>query len=174
MEVWERLFGLDAQLLFDTAILAVNIFILFILLSYILFNPVRAFLKKRQDKVAGDIEDAKQQKEEAYAIKAEYEAKLQAAQKEIELLLSESRKKALNNEEAIIKEAKKEAAKIVRRGINQVDLERKKAADEIKKEIIDVATLMAGKVAAVSVTEEMQSKLIDDTLKDIGDETWLS
>ena len=41
-----RLFGLDLQLLLDAAITAVNVFILFILLSYILYNPVRTMLKK--------------------------------------------------------------------------------------------------------------------------------
>ena len=33
-----RLFGLDYQLLFDASITAINVFILFILLSFILFN----------------------------------------------------------------------------------------------------------------------------------------
>ena len=47
-----RLFGLDYQLLLDAAITAFNVFILFVLLSYILFNPVRNMLKKRQDKIA--------------------------------------------------------------------------------------------------------------------------
>ena len=49
-----RLFGLDLQLLLDAAITAVNVFILFILLSYILYNPVRTMLKKRQDKITSD------------------------------------------------------------------------------------------------------------------------
>ena len=45
-----RLFGLDPQLLFDAAVTAVNVFVLFLLLTFILFNPVRNMLKKRQDK----------------------------------------------------------------------------------------------------------------------------
>ena len=42
-----RLFGLDLQLLLDAAITAVNVFILFILLSYILYNPVKAGICKK-------------------------------------------------------------------------------------------------------------------------------
>ena len=42
-----RLFGLDPQLLFDAAVTTVNVFILFLLLTFILFNPVRNMLKKR-------------------------------------------------------------------------------------------------------------------------------
>ncbi len=49
-----RLFGLDPQLLFDAAVTAVNVFVLFLLLTFILFNPVRNMLKKRQDKITSD------------------------------------------------------------------------------------------------------------------------
>ena len=36
----ERLFNLDAQLLFDACVMAVSMFIMFMLLSYLLVNPV--------------------------------------------------------------------------------------------------------------------------------------
>lgn len=54
LETSGRLFGLDYQLLFDAAITAINVFILFLLVSVILFNPVRNMLKKRQDKITSD------------------------------------------------------------------------------------------------------------------------
>ena len=72
-----RIFNLDPQLLQDAIILAVNIFILFLLGSYLLFNPVRNLLKKRQDNVAAEIESARKSKEEADALKAQYDEKLQ-------------------------------------------------------------------------------------------------
>jgi flagellar biosynthesis/type III secretory pathway M-ring protein FliF/YscJ len=67
-----RLFGLDPQLLFDAAVTAVNVFVLFLLLTFILFNPVRNMLKKRQDKITSDRENAENDKKEAGALKAEY------------------------------------------------------------------------------------------------------
>ena len=39
------LFNLDAQLLFDTVLLAVAVFFLFMLMSYLLFNPARKSVK---------------------------------------------------------------------------------------------------------------------------------
>ena len=80
-----RLFGLDYQLLLDAAITAVNVFILFVLLSYILFKPVRSMLKKRQDKITNDRETAKADRESALALKQEYEEKLKAIDKEAEM-----------------------------------------------------------------------------------------
>ena len=75
----QRIFNLDPQLLQDAIILAVNIFILFLLGSYLLFNPVRNLLKKRQDNVAAEIEAARKSKEEADTLKAQYDEKLKNA-----------------------------------------------------------------------------------------------
>ena len=67
----QRIFNLDPQLIQDAIILAVNIFILFLLGSYFLFNPVRKLLEDRKNKVQSDIEEAKKSKEEAEALNAE-------------------------------------------------------------------------------------------------------
>ena len=141
-----RLFGLDYQLLFDASITAINVFILFILLSFILFNPVRNMLKKRQDKITSDRENAEADKKEALAMKQEYEAKLKAANKEAEGILSDARKVAKHNEEKIVADAKQEAARIIARANTEAELEKQKAADEVKQQIIAVARLMASKV----------------------------
>ena len=68
----ERLFGLDPQLLFDAAVLAVNIFILFLVASYNLFEPARNLLKKREERIAKEIADAKENRETAEKLKEEY------------------------------------------------------------------------------------------------------
>ena len=44
--------------------------------------------------------------------------------------------------------------------------------DEVKQEIIGVATAMAGKFVASSLDEDTQASLIDETLKEMGDDTW--
>lgn len=169
-----RIFGLDPQLIFDACVLAINIFILFILLSYILFNPVRNMLQKRQEKITEDRESAIQDKEDAKALKVEYEEKLKGVDKEVEAILASARKKAMANEEKIISEAKEEAARIIEHAKAEAELEKQKAADDVKKEIIMVSTLMANKVVAASIDAKTQEKLIGDTLGEIGDSTWLS
>lgn len=169
-----RIFGLDSQLLFDAGVLAINIFLLFILLSYILFNPVRNMLKKRQDQITATREETAAANKDAKALKEEYEAKLKEADKAAEVILAEARKKAIKNEEKIISEAKEEAAAIIAQARKEAELEKNKASDDVKKEIVRVATLMAGKMVTVSMDETTQAKLIDETLGEIGDNTWLS
>ena len=95
------LFNLDAQLAFNTLLMAAAIFVLFLLMSNLLFNPARKLLQDRQDRIAKDISDAKEDKESAAAMKAEYESKLKNIEKEAEAILSEARQKALKNEQRI-------------------------------------------------------------------------
>ena len=54
----DRLIGFDAQLLTEAFFTALNIFILFAGLSYLLFNPVREVLEKRRQKIAGELAEA--------------------------------------------------------------------------------------------------------------------
>ncbi len=169
-----RLFGLDYQLLLDAAITAFNVFVLFILLSYILYNPVRNMLKKRQDKITSDREAAEADKKSAYELKLEYEEKLAQVEKEADSILSEARKVAMHNEQKIVDEAKQEAARIIARANTEVELEKKKCADDVKQQIIAVAQLMASKMVAKSLDAADSDALIEQTLNEMGENTWLS
>ncbi len=171
-EGFDRLFGLDLQLLVDAAIEALAIFVLFLGMSYLLFNPAREFLKKRQEKIAADMEAAEKGKEEAGRLSAEYAKKLGEVNKEAEAILSETRKKAQKKENEIVDEAKAEANRILERANKEIELEKSKVKDEVKQQMISVASLMAGKVAAASMDEKAQAELIENTLKEMGDKTW--
>lgn len=173
-EEYTFLFNLDAQLLFDTALLAIAVFFLFMLMSYLLFNPARKLLKDRQERIANDIDSAKEDKESAAALKAEYESKLKDIDKEAELILAEARQKALKNEAKIVDEAKAEASRIIKRAQEEAELEKKHAMDDMKQEMIQIASLMAQKVVAASIDTNIQDTLVEETLKEMGESTWLS
>lgn len=170
----DRLFTLDAQFLFDAVVLAISMFVMFTFLSYLLFEPARKLLETRRQHVLDDQESAKREKEEAAAYKDEYEKKLREVDKEAQEILSAARKKAMQNEAKIIAEAKEEAARIIQRGNTEIELEKKRALDDMKQEIISIASMMAGKVVTASIDTNVQDALIEETLKEMGDSTWLS
>lgn len=166
------LFNLDAQLLFDTILLAVSVFFLFLLMSYLLFNPARKLLKGRQERIDNDINSAKEDKESAAALKAEYEGKLAQVDKEVDVILSEARQKAKNTESRIVDEAKEEAARIISQARKEAELEKQHAMDDMKQEMIQIASLMAQKAVAASITPEISNQLVEETLKEMGEDTW--
>ena len=169
-----RLFDLDFQLISDACLSIIAVLVLFFAMSYFLFNPARAFLQKRQEKIKNELDEAKTSMEEAAALKKEYEDKLANINKEADEILSATRKKAMANETRIVTEAKNEAARIVARAKVEAELEKKKMADEVKQEMVNLASALAGKVVSASIDASAQGRLIDETLKEIGDSTWLS
>lgn len=173
-EGFDYLFDLTGQLLQDAALMIIAVFVLFLVASHFLFNPAREMLRKRQEKIKGELDDAKESMESADALKAEYEDKLRNIDKEAEEILTQARKKALDNENRIIAEAKNEAAAIVKQARTEAELEKRKAADDVKKEMISIAAMMAGKVTQGAVDISVQDSLVEETLKEIGENTWLS
>lgn len=170
----DRLLGLDPQLLHDALWLALNIFVLFFGLSYFLLNPVRSFLEKRQNKIKGELDFASKEKADALALKADYDERIKNVEKEAAQILDEARKKAIKRENEIIEEAKEESARIIKRANAEIELEKKKALEDVKQEMIAIASMMAGKVVAASMDATIQDSLVEETLSEIGDNTWLS
>ena len=169
-----HIFELNAQLINDIIIQGIAIFILFFFLSNILFEPVKKVLANRTAKIKNDIETAAQDKEDAAALKAEYDEKLKSINKEKENILADARKKAKMREAEIVEEANAEAARIINRANQEIELEKSKVSDEMRKEIVRVATAMAAKIIEQQIDESKQDALIEDTLKEMGGSTWLS
>lgn len=173
-ETMSRLFDLDWQLIADSVLSMIAVLALFVALSYLLFDPVRKMLAGRSEKIAGELAQAEQDMTEAKAMKEEYEAKLRDIQKEADGILAEARKKAVLNETQIVGEARQEAARIMDRARVEAELEKQKAADEVKKEMIAIASMIAGKVVSGAIDTTVQERLVDETLREMGESTWLS
>ncbi|MFI3236571.1 MAG: F0F1 ATP synthase subunit B [Lachnospiraceae bacterium] len=173
-EMEPRLFDLDLQLLNDAALTLIAVFVLYTALSYFLFNPVRNLLKKREEKVATELKEAADARESSIALVEEYEGKIADIQAEADEIMSDARKRALASENQIIANAKEEAHRIMERAKVEAELEKSKVADEVKQEMIAIASIMAGKVVAANITTDIQDGLIEETLKEMGEGTWLS
>ena len=45
-------------------------------------------------------------------------------------------------------------------------------ADDVKKEMVELASLIAGKVVSASIDTTVQEGLVEEALKEIGESTW--
>ena len=98
-----------------------------------LFQPVRAALKARQERIAKDAQTAEHEKEEARKLKMTYEEKIKSIEEEAQEIMFRARQKALKSEQDMLKKAGREAEWIKEKAKIQIELERKKEADEKKK-----------------------------------------
>ena len=160
------LFNLDAQLLFDACVMALSMLVMFTFLSYLLFKPVRKLLEDRKQRVADEQESAKNDRKEAAVYKEEYEQKLKEIDKEAQAILSEARKKAMKTENEIVAEAKEEAARIITRANNEIELERKRALDDMKQEMI--AIKRNGRTDMAKLVSKVYGDALFEAARDCG------
>ena len=173
-EEMTRLFNLDWQLIADSFLSIIALFVLLFFMGRFLFDPARKFLESRRERIAGELQSADDAREEAEKLKAMYEEKLKNADKETEEILYDARQRALDNERQIVEEAREEAKRILDHAHREAELEKQKVADDVKKEMVVLASMIAGKVVSASIDTTVQDQLVQDALKEIGNSTWQS
>ncbi len=148
-----------------------NLFIQMLLIKKFLFKPVREMLEKRKAKADAQISDAIKAKEEAEAVKAEYEQNMQDAREKAQEILTTAQKTASAQSEAIIRDANEQAVQIKTKAERDIAQEKRKAVNEIKDEIGSIAMEIAGKVIEREVNVSDHEKLIDEFIEKVGEES---
>lgn len=146
-----------------------NLFIQVYLIKRFLFKPINEVLEKRRAIADAEIREAKDAKEQAQAMKNEYEANMQDAKnKANEILVSAQRTAAIQSEE-ILRETSKQVAAMKAKAESDIAQEKRKAVNDIKNEIGDMAMEIAGKVIEREISENDHAKLIDEFIANVGD-----
>ena len=146
-----------------------NLFIQMYLIKRFLFKPVNDILAKRQALTDKEIQDAREAKESADKIKAEYEEHMSSARAEAAQIVSDAKKNAEMESDRMIKEAQAEAMGIKTRAEADIEQEKKKAINEAKDQIGGLALDIAGKVVEKEIREEDHRKLIDEFIQSVGE-----
>lgn len=146
-----------------------NTVALFLVMKKFLFKPVMKIIEERQQEIDGMYKDAGEAKEQAQALQAEYQEKLSAAQETSERLVKEAVARGQHREEEIIRQANQEASAILEKASADIALEKKKAINDAKDEISDIALAIAGKVVGRELNNDDQSELIDHFINELGD-----
>ena len=146
-----------------------NLFIQVLLIKRFLFKPVNEILKKRKELADVEIQKAVKAKEEALAIKAEYEQNMQEAKNKANDILMTAQKTAAIQSEEMLKDASAQATAIKAKAEKDIAQEKRKAVNDIRSEIGDMAVEIAGKVIEREISEEDHEKLINDFISNVGD-----
>ena len=142
-----------------------NLFLQMYLIKRFLFKPVNEMLQKRRAMADAEIQDATKAKEEALAMKTEYEQNMQQAKAKA----SDIVKTASLQSEEILKSAAQEARAMKEKAESDIAQEKRKAVNEVKNEIGGMAMEIAGKVIEREIKEEDHAKLIDEFISNVGE-----
>jgi F-type H+-transporting ATPase subunit b len=167
-----RLFGLDDQTLIQIVAHIFNITLFVILLRWLLYKPVREFLKKREERIKGDIDFAEAEKAKANELKLQYEQEVKEIDNEKYEILESARKLAVEKSKESEVAAKAEADAIKARALKEIEMEQDRVKDEVKKTVIDVSTVMVAKFLSGAIDEEAQNRLFDETMAELEEIAW--
>ena len=156
--------------LWDILVSLLNLILLFLVAKYFLYKPVKNILAKRRATIDGDYAAANAAKEAALSEKAAYDEKLLGAKEEAENVIKNAVSVAAAREKEIIAEAKEKADGILRKAESDAILERKKAEDSIKREIVEVSSALTEKLIEREVSNDDHKRFIDSFIEGIGDE----
>ena len=143
-----------------------NLFIQMYLVKRFLFKPVNEMLQKRREMADAQIQDAQKAKEEAIAMKTEYEQNMQQAKEKASSIVTEAQKTASLQS---LKTAAQEARAMKEKAESDIAQEKRKAVNEVKNEIGGMAMEIAGKVIEREIKEEDHAKLIDEFISNVGE-----
>lgn len=146
-----------------------NTVALFLVLKKFLWGPVMKMIQDRQKEIDNMYAEADQAKLEASNLRTEYEEKLSVAAQTSERMVKEAVQRGQHREEDIIRQANAEADAIRRKAQADIAQEKKKALNDAKNEIADLAINIAGKVVGHSLTHRDQEKLVDRFIEELGE-----
>ena len=147
-----------------------NLLIVYLILKKLLFKPVKNMIDSRQKEIDDMYAGAEKNKLEAEKMREEYEKKVASANEEADEILKNAIRRAALREEDILNEAGEKAQRILDRAAEQIELEKKQAINDVKNQVSEMAIGIASAVIERDVDKTEHEKLIDDFIKNMGDE----
>ena len=147
-----------------------NLFIQLLVVKIFFLDKIKAILDQRREAADKQITEAETAKSEALAIKKTYEQNMLEAKAKADDLLLTAQRTANSRSEEIISQAQQQAAQIKSKAAADIALEKKKAINEAKNEISDLAMAIAGKVVARELNAGDQADMIDRFIDELGDQ----
>ena len=134
-----------------------------------LFKPVMKIIAERQQEIDDMYANANAAKANAQAMEAEYKQKISAAVQTGDRIVMDAVTRATAREEEILRQANAEAAAILDKASADIALEKKKALNEAKDEISDLALAIAGKVVGRERENADHEALISGFIDQLGE-----
>ncbi len=147
--------------MFNTALLLAALY-------FLLFKPVRKFLKAREDKVAEQLDEAAENQKKAVNLLDERKQQLDGAASEVASLIRTGEAQGKARADAVIAAAEAEARQIADKARVQVRIIEQNARQEIYEDAAKLSVQIASMVLAREVTIDDHKRLLREFLEKAG------
>ncbi len=147
----------------------VSFFILLILLKKVAFPPILKGMKKREETIKQQLEEAQKTKKEAQDLLEDYKRQLAEARSEAQKIINEGKSLGENMRKEIVQKAQEESNQIVKRAQEEIELQKQKAILELQEKIADLSIMAATKIINKSLNTEDNRRLVEDYVSKVGE-----
>ncbi len=150
--------------LLDMIVQILATLILVLIVKKFFWGRITEFLEKRKAFMESELIEAEQANQEALQLKQTREDELKEIRLKSKDYFDNAKTRGEEERLRIIEHGKKEADIILNNGYKEIEAERKKAKQELEKEVVTIASLMAEKMIGKKIDE---SEFQNITIKNI-------
>ncbi len=164
---FEELLGVN---FFNALFTLANTLLLFFVFKKFLYGPLMKIIKNRQKEIDDMYTDAQTARANALTMESQYKEKLDDAMETGERLVKEAVARGQSREEEILRQANAQANAIRDKAAADIAMEKKKAINDAKEEISDMALAIAEKVVGRQINSADQKQLVETFISELGEQ----
>lgn len=155
---------------FTVAAQAVNFFVLVWLLQKFLYGPVVRAMRERREKMQGEMEAARAEKEKAQELRQGLEDKREELDRDAASKMEQARQDAEKWRDNAIEEARKEVEKRREQWLDALEKEKASVSGTIKKRVSSEVTRLSRKVLGDLADSDFEQTVLTGFFTRVGDD----
>ena len=144
--------------------------LLLVLLKHYAWDSIAQILKKREEKIANDIDSAEQARVNAAKYEKETEKRLSTSRKEAAEIIERAKVTGETSRQAILTEAEHEVLSIKGKAKKDIALEREQAMKSVKDDVAALSLEIAEKILTQELSTNAHEALINQYIEGLGSE----
>lgn len=132
------------------------------------WGPILAAVEGREKALADVMAAAERDRAEAARLVAEQKAAIESARNEAQRYIAEGRQTAEAMRSELLEQTRQQQAELLERARKEIETEKGKAIDELRREAVDLALAGAGKLIGHKLDAAGDRALVDQYLSSLG------
>ncbi len=141
--------------------------ITFFVLKRYAFGPVQKIIDERRQRIRQSLDEADNARAEARRLLDEHRALMQQARGDAEEILAEARRVADAQKERLRDELESDRQRRLEETTKQIESETRRALEQIRAEVADLALVATGKVTGKVLTDDDHRRLIEEAVGEL-------
>lgn len=142
--------------------------ILMALLKKFAWGSVQEILRKREEKIANDLDSAEQSRMKAAELEEERQAQLANSRSDAADIIKNAKESGELSRQNIIKDTKEEVSRLKTHAQAEIEDERETALTSVKDDVATLSLQIAEKILSKELSSEAHQDLINDYMDKLG------